>query len=826
MKSSEVPSGNEIINYRQDNNTLFINSRDYMLEITAVTPSIIHSRYTGRDEFSSKKSMMIVENSLIPPECSIREYDDKLVFLTEHVQLEINRDNLAFVWRDADGKLLVKEPDKGGKYLMETPVYKSYFDEKSKITANLGVDGIQAKVEPAGYREDRKAYSTKLEFVFNDGEAIYGLGQGNQGILNYRDRYRYLYQQNMNIACPMFISTNGYGFLWDSYSLGVFHDDHHGSYYWTEIDDEMDFYFMYGPGFDEIITCYRQLTGQVPMLPRWAYGYVQSKERYKTQQELLDIVDEYRKRHVPLDCIVQDWRYWEENYWGEKWFDKTRYPDPGKLMDDLHKRNVKLMISIWPNMNGNGPNQRQLVENKCMLGNNSTYNPFMKKAREIFWEQCYEGIFKYGLDSWWCDCAEPFENDWHGASKRPPYKHMIESTSEFKKYMDPEHINAFSLKHSQGIYEGQRKVSSKRVVNLTRSHYPGQQRYGTVVWSGDISSTWDTMRKQIAEGLNFTASGAPKWTLDIGGFFVSNNDDLWFMDGEYDNGCDDMGFRELYVRWFQYGAFLPMFRSHGTNISREVWNFGEKGERFYDTLVDFINLRYRLLPYIYSISGWETHRSYTMLRNLAFDLRHDRNVYDISDQYMFGPAIMVCPVTSPMYYDRGSLKLQDIAKERKVYLPSGYDWYDFWTGIKYNGGQDVAAPAPIEKMPLFVKAGSIIPMGPFIQHTGETNDESWELRIYGGADGAFDIYEDSGDGYEYEKGEFAWTSITWNDNHNVLEFDEREGSFTGMAVARNFKVVKVSAGHGTGIQYTEKYDTLVKYDGGHAAIPLPTYNRI
>jgi len=215
-----------------------------------------------------------------------------------------------------------------------------------------------------------------------------------------------------------------------------------------------------------------------------------------------------------------------------------------------------------------------------------------------------------------------------------------------------------------------------------------------------------------------------------------------------------------------------------------------------------------------------------MLRNLAFDLRHDRNVYDISDQYMFGPAIMVCPVTSPMYYDRGSLKLQDIAKERKVYLPSGYDWYDFWTGIKYNGGQDVAAPAPIEKMPLFVKAGSIIPMGPFIQHTGETNDESWELRIYGGADGAFDIYEDSGDGYEYEKGEFAWTSITWNDNHNVLEFDEREGSFTGMAVARNFKVVKVSAGHGTGIQYTEKYDTLVKYDGGHAAIPLPTYNRI
>jgi alpha-D-xyloside xylohydrolase len=810
---------NIITNYTLDNNVLIIQTESKKLKIEAATDSCIHIIYTGRDEFSTKKSYMVLDKDFTSTLCKVDENDKKLIFSTRNIKLEIDKSTLSFTWRDKNNKLLVKEPKKGGKYLIDIEVKKPVYDSNTEVKSKTTVDGNHAVVEPIGYDFDRMAYSTKLELAFSEDEAIYGLGQHENGIFNYRGKQQYIYQQNMNIACPFFVSTNGYGFLMDSYSLGEFCDNENGSYYWAEIEDEMDFYFMYGPSFDEIIAQYRNLTGKATMFPLWAYGFVQSKERYHTQDEVVDIVKKYRELEVPLDCIVQDWMYWKEGYWSEKSFDETRYPDPQKFYDDIHNENAKLMISIWPNMRGNGPNQEELSQAGYMFKNKSSYNPFIKGARDMYWKQCEEGLFNYGLDAWWCDCSEPFEKDWYGETKRPPYVHMMEQTSEFKKYMDGEYINSYTLLHAQAMYEGQRAVSDKRMVNLTRSHFPGQQRYGTITWSGDTAATWDVYRKQIAEGLNFCASGAPKWTLDIGGFFV-NNKNLWFWKTDYTKGMEDKGFCELYTRWYQYGAFLPMFRSHGTDISREIWNFGKKGEMFYDSIELFTHLRYRFLPYIYTMAGMVTHKDYTMLRALAFDFADDKNVYDIADQFMFGTSIMVCPVTTPMYYEANSIKLTDIPKGRIVYLPAGCNWYDFWTGELYSGGNRIFVKAPIDKIPLFIKAGSIIPMGPFAQYAEEKLEAPWELRVYPGANGRFEIYEDKGDSYDYENSEYSWLPISWDDKASRLTLGDREGDFPELINNRQFNVVKVGLNKGVGINVSKDIDKVIDYTGEEVTISL------
>jgi len=364
------------------------------------------------------------------------------------------------------------------------------------------------------------------------------------------------------------------------------------------------------------------------------------------------------------------------------------------------------------------------------------------------------------------------------------------NAEEAKRYLDPELINAYSLLHSEGIYKGQRAVTrSKRVVNLTRSAYIGQQRYSTITWSGDLAANWETLRRQIPAGLNFCVTGLPYWTLDIGAFFVKRKPELWFWCGDYDQGVDDLGYRELYARWFQYGAFLPMFRAHGTDTPREIWRFGNPGEPVYDTLVKYLRLRYRLMPYIYSLAGQVTHQDYTMLRMLPFDFRHDSNTYGIDDEYMFGSALLVCPVTKPMYFTANSTPLEGVEKTRLVYLPSGNDWYDFWTGKRYAGGQTISADAPLETMPLYVRSGSIVPIGPQIQFTGAQPDASIELWVYPGQDGDFSLYEDEGDNYDYEQGSFATIHMAWNDRTRRLTLDDRRGSYPGMQVSKAFRVV-------------------------------------
>ncbi|MBI5929908.1 MAG: DUF5110 domain-containing protein [Chloroflexi bacterium] len=809
-----------MIQYTIRSNAVIIETTKGFLELTAYTDDRVRVRYASTREFGTKKSLMIQCSPSTSVEADITETAEALIFSTRKLSIRINKQTCAFTYLDSSGQILTKEPDRGGKTLVPVDVFKSVFDESAGAQIRKDTDGVRAYAPSVKKIVDRQGFHTKLEFEWAPGEALYGLGSHEEGMLNLRGQHQYLYQQNMKVVIPTLLSTRGYGVLLDSYSLMTFRDDAFGSYLWTDVDDELDYYFIYGPEFDQIVQNIRQLTGKVPMLPRWAFGYIQSKERYVSQTELIDVVQEYRKRGLPLDCIVQDWKSWPNDLWGQKTFDVERFPDPKGMVDELHQMNSRLMISIWPIMNPGGDNWREMHEQGCLLGNQATYDAFQEKARDLYWKQANDGLFSYGVDAWWSDCTEPFQADWMGAVKPEPEERLRINTEEAKKYIDPEFINAYSLLHSQGIYEGQRKTrTDKRVVNLTRSAYAGQQRYSAITWSGDVSATWDILRRQIADGLNFCATGLPYWTVDIGAFFVKNDPALWFWNGDFDLGVEDMGYRELYVRWFQYAAFLPMFRSHGTDTPREVWRFGEPGEALYDALVKFLRLRYRLMPYIYSVAGMVTQEDYTMMRSLAFDFRCDPHTYDIRDQFMFGPALLVNPITQPMYYAAKSTQLNGVSTSRSVYLPPSTDWYDFWTGKHYVGGQMLIADAPLDIMPLYVRAGSIIPFGRDIQHTGEGADAPIELYIYPGQDGYFTLYEDEGDNYNYEQGYFATIRIAWDEALRRLTLHNRQGNYPGMPNSREFRIVMGGGLYNPFLPETSSVRTVL-YEGQEISIDL------
>lgn len=823
----------KILGFKKYEDYLILKTSKGKMKLQPYDQNIVRIVYTLEDNFSQKDSLIIVSQKHQKIDWKVSETEETIKLSTSEINIVILKETSAFTYLDAKGNLLLKEPDRGGKSLETIDVVKTVFDKNSKVKSGQSVDGMRALVDDYTKVIDRKAYHTKLEFEWVDGEAIYGLGSHEEGIMNLRGHHQYLYQQNMKAVVPVLVSTKGYGILMDSYSLMTFHDDNYGSYIWTDVDEELDYYFIYGPSFDKIVGSYRKLSGKVPMLPKWAFGYVQSKERYKSQEELIAVVKEYRVRNIPLDLIVLDWKSWTGELWGQKSFDAERFPNPKEMMKELHTLNTKLMVSIWPIMREGGDNHKEMKENGYLFGNQATYNAFNEKARECYWKQANEGIFSNDTDAWWCDCTEPFEADWKGEFKPEPEERLLINTSQSKKYMDPEFINAFSLLHSKGIYEGQRKSSDeKRVVNLTRSAYAGQHRYSTITWAGDTAAKWETLRRHIPDGLNFCATGEPYWTVDIGAFFTGgvkcwrkwsgNEKDpgVWFWNGDYDGGCEDLGYRELYVRWFQYGAFLPMFRSHGTDTPREVWRFGEPGSIFYDTLVKFINLRYILMPYIYSLAGKVTLEDYTMMRALAFDFREDTNTYNTSDQYMFGPALLINPVTEPMYYASGSKELKGVKKTRTLYLPKGCSWFDFWTGKSEEGGHTIIAEATLDTMPIFVKAGSIVPMGPKIQHTGENMNAPIVLRVYPGADGSFTLFEDEGDNYNYEKGAFSIININWSDKVKQLTFEERKGIFDGMIEVKTFHIVLVSDGRGVGVDETLDIDKTIYYNGKKLMIDL------
>ncbi|MGH9607736.1 MAG: TIM-barrel domain-containing protein [Terracidiphilus sp.] len=777
------------------------------LRVAFPDAACVRVTYTEGKAFHNRPSRIVIgDRSYLHAACS--ENDEMYTLRTPAMSVTIDKRSGALSYRNAAGELLTREPDYGGKWLTAKKLYRNVFAPDVSVVTAGSIDGARAAAPAYEQVFDRDAFEAKLEFCFDEGEALFGLGSHEEGYGNLRGRSRELYQQNLKAVVPFLVSTRGYGVLLDCCSLMTFHDDAHGSYWWADAVDELDFYVIQGGNYEEVMRGYYRLTGPVPLPPKWAFGYIQSKERYVTAQEMIEIVREYRRRSIPLDAILLDWKSWpNEGGWGQKSLDSMRFPDAEGFVAKLHEMGARLMVSIWPIMTGGCPDQMEMLGRNLMLGNGSTYNAFLPEARDCYWKQAERGLFSKGVDAWWCDCTEPFESDWQGAVKPEPHLRLAQNTGEARRYLDAAEINAYSLVHAQGIYGGQRAVTSrKRVLNLTRSAYAGQHRYGTFTWNGDICATWETLRRCIPEGVNFCAAGEPYWTVDIGGFFVGNNPALWFWRGDYadgcrgltdmdalepdpnDRGCQDFGYRELYTRWLQYGAFLPMFRSHGTDAAREIWRFGEAGTRFYDTIARYIRLRYELMPYIYSLAAAVTREGAPMMRAVALEFPEDLKTHDLCDQYLFGPALMVCPVTRPMDYEKQSRPLAGASYTRSVYLPAGPRWFDFWTDAVYDGGQTIEADAPLEIMPLFVAEGSILPLSEATQFVDEHPGPPYEIRVYTGRDAEFTIYEDAGDGYDYEAGAFALVHLHWSEQQGRLTIAARQGEFPEMVRDREYRI--------------------------------------
>lgn len=666
-------------------------------------------------------------------------------------------------------------------------------------------------------------------YTLDKDEAIYGLGQQQAGKMIQRNLVLNMIQGNTDDYIPFFQSAKGYGVFWDNYSPTRFTDNPESTSFKSEVGDCVDYYFMYGVNADGVIACMRDLTGQAPMFPLWTYGFFQSKERYKTQDELLGVVKKYRELGVPLDGIIQDWQYWGSNYlWNAMDFLNPDFYNPQKMVNDVHALKAHLVISIW---NSFGPHTKQYQELDKInaLLNFKTwpesgvekwppladypsgvrvYDPYNPAARDIYWKYLSKGLFSLGLDGWWMDSSEPDHMQF-----KPSDLNNKTYLGSFRKVR-----NAFPLMTVGGVYQHQRSVSNdKRVFILTRSAFAGQQRYGANTWSGDVVASWKTLRNQISAGLNFSLCGIPYWNSDIGGFF------LW----EFRRKLEDPEYRELYVRWLEFGAFCPMMRSHGADAPREIYQFGNKGDKAYDAIEKFINIRYRLLPYIYATSWGVTNNQSSMMRALVMDFPKDKNALDINDQYMFGKSLLVSPVTKAMYVKpvvtgRDTSYTEDFSaiKTKETYLPQGVEWYDFWTGEKLSGGTRTSKETPIDIIPLYVKAGSIIPIGPAVQYAAERKWDELEIRIYPGSDGEFVLYEDENDNYNYEKGVYSTITFNWNNAKKTLTISDRNGNFPGMLESRNFNIVVVSPGKGIGENIAEQADKKIEYTGKKIVVKL------
>lgn len=643
-----------------------------------------------------------------------------------------------------------------------------------------------------------KTYSVSQSFVLDEDEFIYGLGQQQQGKMSQRDVKLNMIQGNTDDYIPFFLSSKGYGLFWDNYSPTIFEDNAEHTLFSSEVGDGIDYYFMCGQNADAVIACMRDLTGQVHMFPLWTYGFWQSRERYKSQDELVDVVKKFRELNVPLDGIIQDWQYWGNNYhWNAMEFLNPGFYDPQKMVDDVHGLNAHMIISVW---NSFGPMTKQYKELGKInaLFNFETwpqsgseiwpprmdypsgvrvYDAFNPAARNIYWNYLDKGLFSLGIDGWWIDSSEPDHFN--------PKQSDFDATTYLGSFRKVR--NAFPLMTVEGVAEHQRKkTSEKRVFILTRSAFAGQQRYGANTWSGDVVASWDALRNQISAGLNMSLCGIPYWNCDIGGFFLWN----------FKNPLENPDYRELHVRWVEFGTFTPMMRSHGEGAPRELYQFGQKGDPVYDAIEKYIILRYSLLPYIYSTSWNVTAHRSTMMRALVMDFAHDKQALDINDEYMFGKSLLVSPVTQPMNSS------PVISKD--VYLPKGSDWYDFWTGEKFNGGQTIKKEVPLDIIPLYVKAGSILPIGPKVQYATEKKWDDLEIRIYEGANGEFTLYEDENDNYNYENGAYSTITFSWNDKNKSLAIGDCKGSYPGMIASRRFNIVIVGKDLQKVVSYTGK----------------------
>lgn len=635
----------------------------------------------------------------------------------------------------------------------------------------------------------QQTYGIVDRFSPDAAEAIYGLGQHQSGLFNYRGATVELGQNNTDIAIPMLVSTNGYGLMWNTASLTTMDNRFPLELKFSTLAGEgADYFVLYGPEFDAILHDYRNLTGHVPMLPRWSYGFIQSKDRYTSLDEIDDIATRYRAEHIPLDTIVQDWFWWEHE--GDPIFNSNYHDVPADLAK-LHAQHIHTMISTWGLMDPASETYKKLDAAHLLLKDAHVYDASDPHARDLFWQNLDGPLFAQGWDSFWLDSAEPEEYS-------PHLGDAILATRTMAIGNGAEYTNVYPFLHNLGIQENWRKTTDrKRAFLLTRSSFLGSQRVGGTVWSGDVYQSFWALSRQVPAGLNYALSGLPYWTTDIGGYHPT-------MD------TTSADYQELYLRWFQFGTFCPIFRTHGHRPHNEMWSY----PLVEPALLTYDKLRYRMMPYLYSLAWRISSDDYTLMRPLPMDFRADPLTWNDGTQFMFGPALLVNPV------------LEAGATSRRVYLPrvspaTDTTWYDFWTGEKLTGGRHIEAAAPLERIPLYVRAGSILPLGPEEEYADEKPNGPIELRVYPGADGAFTLYNDEGDNYDYERGAHSTTTLTWSDATRTLTIAARQGSYSNMPRETTFHIVLVRPAHGTGETPINTPDQTITYTGSEMSVKIP-----
>lgn len=783
------------------------------IEVSFYNPGAVRVvKYPSGNRFE-KKSLSVIASPEDDVDTRMSHNGSRISVSSRDITVDINRKNGVVSFRGPKGKKLLTE----GNYTSFMPV------------------------DDAGV----PSYRVRQPFLLDKDEAVYGLGNLEKGSLSMRGHQHNLIPGNIEDGIPVMQSVKGYSIIWDNYSPTYFSDTDTETVFESEIGDGVDYYFLYGDGsIDGAVRQIRNLTGDVPMFPLWTYGFWQSRERYKSQDEITGVVKRYRELGVPLDGIIQDWQYWGSNYlWNAMEFLTPGFSNPQAMMDTIHAANAHAIISIWSSF---GPQTKQYKElgEKGLLFDITTwpmsgiaeiwpsrmdypsgvkvYDAYSEEARDIYWKYL-KGIYDIGMDGWWMDSTEP---DHYGVKEEDMTR--MTGLGSFRRVR-----GAYPLMTVGGVYDHQRATSDKqRVFILTRSGWTGQQRYGCNVWTGDVASTWQMLRNQIPAMLNFSMTGNPNVNSDLGGFFCSAYD----IAGVDNGPAKNPQFKELYVRWLQMGTFLPMMRSHGADVRREIYEFGSKGEPVYDAIEEAIRLRYALLPYIYSTSWNVTSRGESMIRPLVADFPHDKDTWNRGDQFLLGKALMAAPVLEAQYtpehissidensgWDRAEKASvmsveNDVdfmsASTAEVFFPKGADWYNFFTGKKYSGGATLTVDTDIKTIPLYVREGSIIPLGPDVQYATEKPWDNLEVRVYAGDDGEFTLYEDEFDNYNYEKGMYSLIKFHWDDSLHKLTISEREGEYPGMIHKRNFRIRLFD----NGTEVPE--EKVVTYDGKTSVIRL------
>ncbi|MBR4042492.1 MAG: glycoside hydrolase family 31 protein [Bacteroidaceae bacterium] len=698
----------------------------------------------------------------------------------------------------------------------------AFYDPNGNLLTAEG----ESRFTPITEGPDKGAYRVKQSFSVEADEGIYGIGLLQNGKMSQRGENRRMEQSNLEDYAHIYQSIKGYGIYWENYSPTRLQTPPEGVRGELSLESEVgtavDYYFSYGSDADGVIAELRHLTGKVPMLPLWTYGFHQCRERYKSADQLLEVVRKYREMGVPFDGIIQDWQYWGSNYtWNAMEFINDEFSNAQRMIDEVHEKNAHMSISIWSSF---GPQTKQYAElkEKGHLLSFETwpqsglpfwpprmdypsgvlcYDVYSPEARDIYWKYLSH-LHDMGIDAWWMDSTDPDHHSYKDSD--------LDELTAMGSYRSVRNI--YPLMAVGGVHDNQRAAdSTKRVFILTRSYFAGQQRYGANTWSGDIGSSWDSFRKQVPICLNYTLTANPNVNTDIGGFFAGS-----YSTKGHNSATRNPQYQELFVRWMQFGAFSPMMRSHGADIYRELYYFGNPGDPVYDALLDAIRLRYRLMPYTYSHAWQVSHHDDSFMRALFMDFKNDKQTWNNKREFMYGRNLLVCPVLDPLYTEEKIERTRgkeyptvDWTAEKRydVYLPQGTKWYDYYTNQCYDGGQELSTLAPLAYAPLYVKAGSIIPLGPDVQYTNEKPWDNLDIIVYPGANGEFTLYEDEGDNYNYEKGLYSTITFKWNDKAGALTIDKRQGSFPGMLTQRTFNV-KIAGTSGKAISYNGKRTTV------------------